>query len=242
MLLQMFIILIFGILIEKSSSTFILDSSRFKTYQTPTQRIVPKINYRWIVANNAVSEVFPKNTKFFSSYSGNNEDENNSEENDDDNDFNLNDDTANSVTSYGDILDDKSKIDKPEDVYIILFNPDAENEGVHTIEFPKGSGNNFILAFESEIECYHFCSLLKKQQFFDPKVQQMKFEPLEEYCKTLGVSVQPIPKGMDIKPPTDTVDELDLNPNRDKEVSFLDYLYERSSSSASESSSDGAWE
>jgi len=39
---------------------------------------------------------------------------------------------------------------KPEDVYIILFNPGTEQEGVHTVEYPKGSGNNVILAFESK--------------------------------------------------------------------------------------------
>jgi len=143
--------------------------------------------------------------------------------------------------------DGDNDINKPEDVYIIVYNPDTDDQGVHTLEVPKGSGSNFILAFESEMECYRFCALLKEQQFFDPKVQEIKFASLEDHCESLpGVSVQPIPKGMNLKPPTERVDELDLNPNRDIEVDFVDYLYRMSSSSSTggdgdddESSGDG---
>jgi hypothetical protein len=59
---------------------------------------------------------------------------------------------------------------KPEVVNIILFKPDTSEEGVHTVEFPKGSGNNVILAFESMKECGAFAAMLKAQQFFDPTV------------------------------------------------------------------------
>lgn len=59
---------------------------------------------------------------------------------------------------------------KPVDVHIILFNPETDNEGMHTIEYPKGSGRNVILAFESKQECDAFAGQLKDQQFFDPSV------------------------------------------------------------------------
>jgi len=129
---------------------------------------------------------------------------------------------------------------KPEDVYIIVYNPDTDDQGVHTLEVPKGSGNNFILAFESEMECVEFCAALREQRFFDPKVQEIKYLSLEEHVQSLpGVSVQPIPKGMNLKPPTERVDELDLNPNRDIEVDFVDYLYRMSSSGEGEDDGDG---
>ena len=83
---------------------------------------------------------------------------------------------------------------KPEDVHIILFNPDTDREGVHTLEFPKGSGNNMILAFESKEECEQFSATLRDQKFFDPTPQEMKLEFLEEYCKQIGVEVQVVPK------------------------------------------------
>jgi|AntRauTorckE5430_2_1112549.scaffolds.fasta_scaffold01139_2 hypothetical protein len=82
----------------------------------------------------------------------------------------------------------------PEDVFIILFNPDTEREGVHTIEFPKGSGNNMILAFESKQECGQFSESLKEQDFFDPVTQEMKLEFLEDYCEQIGVDVQVVPE------------------------------------------------
>lgn len=53
------------------------------------------------------------------------------------------------MTQYYDLFmsDDDNDV-QPESVYVIVFNPDIPDEqGVHTIEFPKGSGNNVILAF-----------------------------------------------------------------------------------------------
>lgn len=60
---------------------------------------------------------------------------------------------------------------KPNNVHIILFKPDTEDEGVHTIEYPMGSENNVILAFECSHECDTFAAALKSQQFFDPSVR-----------------------------------------------------------------------
>lgn len=66
--------------------------------------------------------------------------------------------------------DEWEKRPKPDMVNIILFKPDTAEEGVHTIEYPKGSGSNVILAFESMKECGAFAAMLKAQQFFDPTV------------------------------------------------------------------------
>eukprot|EP00979_Chaetoceros_neogracilis_P008872 scaffold1988_cov230-Chaetoceros_neogracile.AAC.4 len=116
----------------------------------------------------------------------------------------------------------------PEDVFIILFNPDTEREGVHTIEFPKGSGNNMILAFESKQECGQFSESLKEQDFFDP--------------------------GLKLKPPTETVLNLGLNPNLQQEMKMLDLLFQISANGQDGGSKDfdlieeetsgdeGAWE
>ena len=59
---------------------------------------------------------------------------------------------------------------RPEFVHIILFNVGTNREGAHTIEFPKDSGNNVLLAFEDEFECGKFIEGLKDQQFFEPVV------------------------------------------------------------------------
>ena len=58
----------------------------------------------------------------------------------------------------------------PESVHIILFNPDTPNQNVHTLEIPKGSGNNMILAFEDGADCGLFAQSLRELEFVDPSV------------------------------------------------------------------------
>jgi hypothetical protein len=57
----------------------------------------------------------------------------------------------------------------PERVHIVVF---PSHDGAHTVEFPKGSGNNVILAFASEEACRKFAQSLEKQHFFDPMVRR----------------------------------------------------------------------
>lgn len=114
---------------------------------------------------------------------------------------------------------------KPEDVHVILFNPNTEREGVHTIEYPKDSGNNTILAFESKVECERFSINLKEQNFYNPVPKEMNLDSLEEYCATIGVKVEVVPIGADLKPPTDNASDLGYNPDLEKEMDLLDYLF-----------------
>lgn len=58
-------------------------------------------------------------------------------------------------------------VSRPDEVHIILFNPNTEREGAHSINI---LGNNIILAFESKIECEQFSLHLKEQKFFEPVV------------------------------------------------------------------------
>jgi hypothetical protein len=55
-------------------------------------------------------------------------------------------------------------------VHVISFAPGTSRQGIHSIEFPKGSGNNVVLAFESRDACAKFAEHLKAQHFFDPTV------------------------------------------------------------------------
>lgn len=142
---------------------------------------------------------------------------------------------------------------KPNDVHIILFKPDTDDEGVHTIEYPIGSGNNMILAFESSQECDTFAAMLKSQQFFDPSVrvivfwvfirfffrirshlftlntverqpQTMNLNDLEAYCEQLGVLVKVVPRETYLIPPEARVEQLDHNPLLRTQKDHLDYL------------------
>ena len=55
---------------------------------------------------------------------------------------------------------------RPESVFIIAF-----QQGIHSIEYPKGSGNNVVLAFERKDACDKFARDLRAQHFFDPVVR-----------------------------------------------------------------------
>jgi len=77
------------------------------------------------------------------------------------------------IRQFGPGLDDSSQA-QPEKVYIILFRPGTEAEGAHTIEYPLGSKQNLMLAFESVEDCRTFAGELEKSdgiQFFNPVVR-----------------------------------------------------------------------
>ena len=59
----------------------------------------------------------------------------------------------------------------PDSVHIILFHPDTPKQHVHTIEYPVGSGENMILAFESSSDCIQFSRMLQQDlDFAEPSV------------------------------------------------------------------------
>merc|ERR1712150_428261 len=88
----------------------------------------------------------------------------------------------------------------PDGVFIVLFDPDTDNEGAHTIEYPKESGTNFLLAFEKKYDCQVFSNALKSTQFSDarhvtPQPQSVNYEALLDAAGSLGVTIQFIPEG-----------------------------------------------
>uniref|UniRef100_A0A7S2IGI9 Uncharacterized protein n=1 Tax=Helicotheca tamesis TaxID=374047 RepID=A0A7S2IGI9_9STRA len=110
-------------------------------------------------------------------------------------------------------VDDKADDKRvPYSVHVVLFNADTANEGLHAIEYPRGSGKNSVLAFETKKECEMFAKELREQQSFDPTSRKMKLSFLRKHCDSLGISLQVVPKGMGLSPPMDWVDELMYNP------------------------------
>ncbi len=110
-----------------------------------------------------------------------------------------------------------------EQVYVIGF-----DSGIHSIEYPKGSGNNYVLAFESLEACDTFALRLKDQQFFDPEPQSFVLESLHEFCEQLGVTVQVVPDGVELLPPTQAVEDLGKHNDRTlkQQQQMLEELYD----------------
>lgn len=151
------------------------------------------------------------------------------------------------LTQYYDLFtnDDEADTVRPDDVYIIVFNPGKEDEGeqgVHTIEFPLGSGNNVILAFENDDECIDFARMLKDMQFYDPVPQMANLEQLEEFCNGMGVGVKVVPENTRLRPPADNVEELQMNPNLRKDKDRLNRAFMATSEENDKDESESAWE
>ena len=70
-------------------------------------------------------------------------------------------------SKYNLTSDSAGKLQIPESVHIILFLPDTPQQHVHTIEYPKGSGSNILLAFEDEYECHVFAKMLVRDLGFE---------------------------------------------------------------------------
>lgn len=114
---------------------------------------------------------------------------------------------------------------KTEDVFIIFICPDTDEEGVHAIEYPKDSGNNFILAFQCEDECEEFALDLRDQDFFDATPDKMNLKELVSFSKHLGLEVQIVPEGSCIVPPKAVKETLSHNPYLKKTRNKLDKLF-----------------
>jgi len=110
-------------------------------------------------------------------------------------------------------------------VHIILFQ--GEKQGVHSIEYPKGSGSNVVLAFESKRACDKFAAMLKRQQFFEhPTVREIEYDSLESFCADLGVYAQVVPDGVDVIPPSERVKDLgQKNPSLRNDQKNLEYVF-----------------
>jgi Protein of unknown function (DUF3110) len=142
---------------------------------------------------------------------------------------------------------DWSLEERPEQVHVIWFKPNTDEQGVHTIEYPKGSGNNFVLAFESKVACEKFAESLQAQNFDKPQPMEFELDSLESFCDMLGVFVQVVPEGMQIRPPTRNVQQLGKhNPHLKEEKNHLDYIFEMFDMEVDESglltAEEGCWE
>lgn len=119
--------------------------------------------------------------------------------------------------------DDEIEQQRPEEVYIILFRPDTDDQGVHTIEYPAGTGRNVLLAFESEDECVRFAGMLSQDMLpshidddgkrlgVDPVPRATNLLELENFCEETDMLVKFVREGTNLSPPPDSIDSFDLD-------------------------------
>jgi hypothetical protein len=83
-------------------------------------------------------------------------------------------------------------------VYVLLFNANTDNEGIHTISVGE---RNLVLMFEEEDDAVRYALLLEAQDFPEPSVEAFDRAEIEEFCDSTDYSYYFIPQ--DFRPQND---------------------------------------
>tara|TARA_Y100000589_G_scaffold301887_1_gene313069 strand:+ start:396 stop:776 length:381 start_codon:yes stop_codon:yes gene_type:complete len=111
-------------------------------------------------------------------------------------------------------------------IFVLLYNANSENEGIHSIEF---KGKTIVLMFEERDDAERYCGLLEAQDFPIPSVESIEISEIKEFCKqcdyeTRLVERNFIPKTEEdrllLTPPQKNIDIENWNSNQHKESSF----------------------
>ena len=112
-------------------------------------------------------------------------------------------------------------------IFVLLYNSNTDNEGIHSIEF---KGKTIVLMFEEKDDAERYCGLLEAQDFPVPSVESIEINEIKEFCKqcdyeTRFVERNFIPKTPEdrllLTPPQKNIDTENWNSNK-KEASSLD--------------------
>jgi Protein of unknown function (DUF3110) len=109
-------------------------------------------------------------------------------------------------------------------VYILLYNANTENEGIHTIQ--EGDRNK-ILMFQEQDDALRFAMMLEAQDFPEPAVEAIDSEEIKAFCAKANYDWEIIEPGQLALPP-----EINLTQTNWEEES------EKSASSVAESESE----
>lgn len=85
---------------------------------------------------------------------------------------------------------------RPEIVYILMYNPGTDQEGVHTTEYPKdGSGSEVVLGFEEIADCVDFSTALKQNPNFplEPIPTPAPFDQMQAAVQGMGLNILIVP-------------------------------------------------
>jgi hypothetical protein len=95
----------------------------------------------------------------------------------------------------------------PMRVFVLIFNANTENEGIHTVRVGE---RNKILLFESQDDAVRFALMLEAQDFPTPTVEAIDAEEIKEFCESAGYDWELIPENSDLViPPEINVEETD---------------------------------
>ena len=107
------------------------------------------------------------------------------------------------------------------EIYVLLYNPNSENEGIHSIEL---KGRTIVLMFEDKEDAERYVGLLEAQDFPVPTVEPVNLEEIKDFCykcdyETRLVEKNFVPKTLEdrllITPPQKNLDVDTWDNNND---------------------------
>jgi len=76
-------------------------------------------------------------------------------------------------------------------IFVLLYNSNSENEGIHSIEF---KGKTIVLMFEDKDDAERYCGLLEAQDFPVPSAESIEIKEIEEFCRQCGYETRLVEK------------------------------------------------
>ena len=64
-------------------------------------------------------------------------------------------------------------------IFVLLYNPNSDNEGIHSIEL---KGRTIVLMFEEKDDAERYVGLLEAQDFPTPSIESVNLEEIKEFC------------------------------------------------------------
>lgn len=95
-------------------------------------------------------------------------------------------------------------------VYIILFNANTANEGVHSLRVEE---RELVLMFEAEEDATRFGLMLEAQDFPPCKPEGFPQEEIEGFCDKAGYEAILVPGGHLLVPPERNVEKTTWKPD-----------------------------
>ncbi len=94
----------------------------------------------------------------------------------------------------------------PMRVYVLLFNPRTENEGIHSV---RVGDRDKIFMFKSEDDATRYALMLEAQDFPVPVVEEMPEDEVIEFCNSQGFDYEVLEEGMLVLPPEGNLESTD---------------------------------
>ncbi len=95
-------------------------------------------------------------------------------------------------------------------VWVLLFNPRTDNEGIYT---QLVGDRNLVLAFSDEDDAIRYAGYLEAQDFPNPVPEKMERKEIEEFCQGAGYDFYVVEAGELCMPPEQNVEQTDWQPD-----------------------------